>query len=438
MSSFALMISYLNEETKQAESFVLDTIEDVQVQETSEVTTFPIVSGDMMSDHMIRQPASLNVRGSFSLNGKNVSFIDTDGATLAPAQDKFNALKDNAIICELVKISVKNDTPRFARHTSMVLSSITWVEKINSLDFQFTFTEVMTSEIQQYDVNPDDQFLPNITDPKTLSFTNDLLDWSMVDAAIIEQLKAYKLVSAQFLNHLGSLTLGVLIGVVLAVGVTASILASAAGIAGGIIAGLALIPVAGWIAIAVIAVAALIGGVIGIFVKLFKKKQFKIKAFEYKTGSGKGAQTKNQKTVERFVAFIAEVHDQFEKFDKVIRVQSITSNEDQECIFSIDSSYYIFKFTKNNTSGRWGLAITDINDTPVGNMVDISASPENYFDCSSTNAIFRTPEKGAFIHCVCPAEDKSDLRNYVMTVSWIDIDKFGDLVAEIIKNAIKY
>ena len=61
--------------SKTPKTILLDSIEDVQVDESSQLTTHPIVTGDMVADHMIKEPCSMTISGELSINGSdNINF----------------------------------------------------------------------------------------------------------------------------------------------------------------------------------------------------------------------------------------------------------------------------------------------------------------------------------------------------------------------------
>ena len=46
-----------------------DNIENENVNDTSDITNHPLVSGDIIADHMYRLPVNMTVTGTFSLYG---------------------------------------------------------------------------------------------------------------------------------------------------------------------------------------------------------------------------------------------------------------------------------------------------------------------------------------------------------------------------------
>lgn len=130
----------------QDTSIMLDTINDVSVASSSRLTRHPIVNGDIIADHMYKEAITVRLNGSFSLNGGTLVNINTSGSTLSNIQKLFERLKNEGIICTLMKITTDaTQNLRFLQRANMVLSDISWTEKINSMNFDFTFTQVLTN-----------------------------------------------------------------------------------------------------------------------------------------------------------------------------------------------------------------------------------------------------------------------------------------------------
>lgn len=136
---------------------MLDTIDDVNVGSSSVLTKHPIVNGDIISDHMYKEAITVQISGSFSLNGGTLVDINTSGSTLSNIQKLFERLKNEGIICTLMKVTTDaTQNIRFLQRNNMVLTDIGWREKINSMGFNFTFTQVLTNAgaiISQNSVN---------------------------------------------------------------------------------------------------------------------------------------------------------------------------------------------------------------------------------------------------------------------------------------------
>lgn len=454
MTSYAIVLSFAFE-NEQVQTLVLDTVKDASVQLSSTITEHPLPTGEFAADHMFNNPLTMSISGSFSLNGSQSMVITGDGNKLMNVQTLFEKIKSTGTLCDIVKVHVQDSTPRFLHRSNMALQNITWVEKINSLSFTFSFREIIAVDVQEYDVDISDSFAPSVTEPQTLSFTDTLIDWEQVDAALVQALIDGDLITDDFLEFLGTLTQGTLIGII-ASAVLAKIvfsICSALGASGP----------AGWIALAAIAgVGLFIGGIVGI-VRWFKRQKYRIEQFDkYRKDK------KNQKEVQRFSNFVGEIHAQISQLNTAIEVYQISANEEQECMLTIGNNYYIFKLTKNNTSGNkrtFGLKAYDINEVERCALTDISGSPMSFYDCTGQNYLFRADETGEYVYLLRTSDSSDEffakyenyteedfanmnetekaeydklnsLTNYYIVVSAINPDEFNKALTDIIKNAL--
>lgn len=425
MSEFAVVISCkMNESDSTNTSFVLDTVDDTSVTSNSVIATHPIVNGDIVADHIYNQPDSLTLTGTFSLNGTKGIVVNQEGAKLEQVQLLFEKIKKEGIICSVVKIhNDENKNIRFKLHESMVLNHITWIEKANSLDFTFTFTEVLLVNIKE-DLLPDqsDKYLPEITDPVTLNFTDTFIDWESITASINNILSSEKLITEDFLYYLSSMT-----------ETTLAALGISLALAGWIVLALHLSNPIGWIVTAVAAAGAIIYGIVKSIVNFVQGQKYKIQQFQlYKE------EEKNRKEVERYCNFQDELHKNLMQLNNAIKVYNIGSNTSQECSLSIDNNYYWFVFTKDNTTSNYKLEIKDMNESIKKVKLDISSSPTNFSQLHSNNSLYRAAEGGSYIYLICPNEDKTNLTNYYIVVSSMNLDKYNEAITKIIKNAIMY
>lgn len=455
---YAVLITYIDpNDATNAVTIILDTVNDTQITASSTVTEHPTVNGTPMADHMYKNPIDLTLNGTFSLNGKKAILIDKAGKSLARVEKIFEDIKNNGILCTIskIKITKEDSTPQFTVRDNMVLQSITWVEKINSLGFTFNFREALRADVQVYDVDPDDNFAPDITYADASNFSDTLLDWDAVDQEVLQALIDYNLAADDFLECLATMGVGPIvalgIGAVVAVAVKAALTALCLSTAAAPIIG------------AVVAVAAVI--VIGFFAlfRLFRKRRYKIKVFKYYKNA-----TKRDKEVKRFMEFYESIHDKIRTLDGVMKVWSVTENKAQETLVNIDGSYYIFNFEKNNVDSGYAykLNISDINDTTI-KCTNTNCAINAFIDGDDNNMLFSTSKSRVYLICRVTAdnpkwqeylklsdEDKMylsgsqveeylqnspyDLRNYYICAAQLSPKDFSEALTKIIQEAIKY
>ena len=129
------------------QTVILDNVRESNVTERSSLTTHPIATGDIVADHMYKEPATIGLNGTFgrygnlgfSKNGKSLSLKDIENF--------FRRIKNEGVLCTLVKTSL-NDSDKslqFNKYQNCVLTNIVWTEGIDSLKFDFSFTEILPS-----------------------------------------------------------------------------------------------------------------------------------------------------------------------------------------------------------------------------------------------------------------------------------------------------
>lgn len=425
---YAVLISYIDpNDSTNAVSIILDTVNDTNISASSTVTEHPTVNGTPMADHMYKNPIDLTLNGTFSLNGKKGIVIDKAGKSLARVEHIFEDIKDKGVICTISKIRIldKDHTPQFTVRENMVLQSINWVERINSLNYTFNFREALRATVQEYDVDPDDRFAPDITYADASNFSDTLLDWDAVDKEVLQALIDYNLAADEFLEYLATIGVGSLV----AIGIGAVVATALASTLVALGVAVSTIPIVG----AVVAVAAAV--VIGIFalVKLIKKRAYKIKAFVYYKNA-----KKRDKEVKRFIDFYESIHNKIRTLDGAIRVWSVSENKPQETLVNIDGSYYIFNFEKNNVDSGYAykLNVSDINDVTL-KCTNTNAAVNSFTDGTDNNMIFRTSKSRVYLIRES-SMDASDLRNYYICASTISPVEFSQALTDIIQEAIKY
>lgn len=425
---YAVLISYIDpNDATNAVTIILDTVNDTNITASSTVTEHPTVNGTPMADHMYKNPIDLTLNGTFSLNGKKAILIDKAGKSLARVEKIFEDIKDKGILCTISKIKIvdRDSTPQFTVRDNMVLQSINWVEKINSLGFTFNFREALRADVQVYDVDPDDRFAPDITFADASNFSDTLLDWDAVDKEVLQALVDYDLVANDFLEYLATISVGSLV----AIGIGAAVATALASTLVALGVAASTIPIVG----AVVAAAATI--VVGFFalVKLIKKSKYRIKAFKYYKNA-----MKRDKEVKRFTEFYESIHNKIRSLDGAIKVWSVTENKAQETIVNIDGSYYIFNFEKNNVDSGYAykLNISDINDTTI-KCTNTNCAINAFTDGNDHNMLFKTSKSRVYLIRDANA-DPNDLTRYFICAAQLSPVDFSNALVDIIQEAIKY
>lgn len=435
-----------------------DVVNDHDVDSSSTITTQPLVNGDTVADHMIREALTLNLSGIFSLYGNKPTRFPGGENRLTNIEKFFEKIKNEGIFCSIVMMSRdKSNNQRFKVRDSLVLNRVHWKYSQASVNYTFNFTEIITVDVDIPEKDYTDENLPAITDATPLNFTDTLLDVDDVLAIAIKKLEELNLLSNGFLNYVVSTFTDGLLGTAIT-GAAVGALAIAIGswIAGGLLA----IGPAGW---AVIGVIAAIGAVVGMIVGIYKgmtrriaEKEFGVKAFEYYKDD-----LKNKQEVERFADYTSTISENLNYLNEYMQVYGIGSSEAQECMLYVDDTYYIFTFTKLNvaTVGEkivWLCHVENIDGTLKKDFNLTDASFSNLSECKSSNCLFRA-SNGSYVYFVnnklysvenrtynnsderykAITECKSDLKSYYILATKIKMEDFQNKLKEAVIDAMK-
>lgn len=426
VAKYAAMITTIEDNPRV---IILDCIDESSVTTNSTLTSHPTVLGDNIGDHMYREPISYGLSGTFATNGSQGLVIEGEKPSLQDMQSIFEEIKNKGILCEIVRIKVDGPDrrPTFQIRHSMALTNIIWRERINSLPFNFTFTQVLQADVVEDDVDTTDEYLPDVTYPKNLSFTDALIDWEKVDYALLKVSKDEGLVKESFFEMLKGMGAAALVGVGIGV-VVASILVA------GVCAS---IPIVGWIVAGAIAVGIFIAGLVKSIQKAKDRGKYRLDVFErYKDDR------KNQAEIKRFANFVGEIHNNIAKLNDAVIVKQMSSNEEQEVIVTIGDSFYTFTFLKNNLTKSYSLNVRLISETEIDVAIvsDITTSPTNWYDCTGRNQLFNAEGTGEYVYLLFVGEEseKNDLTKYYIVISSINPDEFNDALTDIIRESILY
>ena len=413
-------------EIREDEAIEFDYISEPSVDNSSNITSSPTVEGDYVADHIYRNPITESLNGTFSLNGYKPTSFSNYANRLVAIQHKFEEIKDKGIRCTIVtRKNSSDDETMFKTRENMYLHSISWTEKANSLDFRFTFTEVITATIDEleYDTNVVDDTLPALTEAKSTSAFGSVIDINEVSNLIDEICHECGLTDAEFYGT--CIALGIGGGVAtFAIGALAVGLIAAGGPVGWIVGGAALLGYGLW------------NWIVG----EIDSMSYKVEQFKYTDDKEELA-----KELKRYSDFKSEIVKQLKSIENEIDIYELSSNENQECIISIDDTYYSFKFIRDNNSQLYKCDIYDYTNETTNSRQVIDALPD-ISACTDNNAMFITETSGYYVYSMCPIlanlsgteyeNAKKDLRNYKIVVMKFRPTEYAEMMKEIIRNAI--
>ena len=110
MTNAAYILVVTCELDGEQQRFMFDYVSDNSTSLSSDLTTHPMVNGDMVADHMFKQPLTVTYSGKFSLYGnKRTEYGKED--RLEQIQNIFERIKNEAIICELSTEAIDGQSP---------------------------------------------------------------------------------------------------------------------------------------------------------------------------------------------------------------------------------------------------------------------------------------------------------------------------------------
>lgn len=447
----ARKLAWLDDDPRigKTQTILMDAIEDTSVSLDSTISTHPQLNGEAVADHMYKNPVEVNISGSFSAYGGTL--IDTSGNTgnsmMQWIQNLFEAIKDFAIVCTLVKVSVDGSTSsvRFKSRKNMVLQSITWTEKLMSMSYSFKFVEIMMATVQEYSVDTSDPFLPSIDVLQSISFTQEVMNWSAVDALVIAACVQSGWIDPRIVEQ-ASETYGVYAG--LGIGAGAGTIVVLSGLAGGV----ASIPVAGWIAAGVIAL-----GIAGIGIYQAIKRATEAKKFKEAQIKYYDDDVKNRESVERFNNFRSNIMKQIVRLDDAITTYAFTLiSKPCEFYVNFENTYYLCSFedtAKSYVKIPLMFTLKDIEHNVLSKAIKAEEVLPDLFMYKASMALYRLPYTGSYVYLLRKynpviADDGTvetwgyniDYRNatdtFYLVASKIAPEDFSAIITNIVLDAI--
>lgn len=405
----------------EVNSIVMDTIDSDTINSSITLTEQPLISGDFIVDHLFKKPNTYSLNGVFGIGKKQGIVVNEGKLLLTEIQTLFERIKNEGIICSIVRVKVENnkiEEVRFLQRNNMILESIAWTENIDTLGFRFSFREVAFADTIEYDVDTDDANNPNVEELVQRSFSESLLSKQDCLKSILSFMYDNDIMSDTFWQSLiGNksetfLALGIGVAVAYALG---SLIVSC-GASGPV----------GWIVGIVVVAIALIGVAIA---KIVRRCRFKIKPFD----------KYNQKELTRWAKLMESMSNEIEAMSNYIQVYQPSSDKDQECILTIDGQVYVYAFRTNNVSLEKSLVLINGEDNEIGGLSNISQAPTNYGDCTTQNRLNSSDtNKDIYMHLIYTGEntpeEKAKYTNYYLTISSVKPEKFEEMMGEIIKN----
>ena len=410
----------------------IDFLESRSVNASSTIVTQPLQNGDTMSDHMYRQPTTVDLSGKFSLNGRNwnndsYTELYNTNDRLTSIEWVFEYIKNNGSLCTITTVATEVDSPdqfyydeqgnvrgninpsntRFITRENMALTSISWKEMQNTLEFSFKFNEVIMIDTEIYEIDPTDLNLPqSIEYPTTKSLGTLLFEAGDLPKAITDTLYKKGYIKDDWLREItligGDIGIikQVLIVQAVAVGVAALAILATVKIGTAVVtATAAVVPVGTIVAAAIVVVTAIIVGIVAIFNR-HKEKEKQKRAFKLVNG-------KPDHDLNRYQNFMDDVEMAVNKAGSNITIYNFTSDSEQEICVPIGGQYYFISVTKLNDDPYFKSDIRvngfGVEGSPISNMRLNWAPVDNFMNLNENiNMWFKDESKEYQVYLVNP------------------------------------
>lgn len=358
----------------------LDVVTDFSVEGSSDVTSYPLITGDIMSDHKYDNPKSVSISGKFSLNGKfNDSFVQGGNVAsrLVNIEDYFFACRKYGKLMSIVCIS--NDGTRFSMLDNLTFTSIRFKRDYNSMEYSFSLKEVYF-----FEADTDIQVAENVQDPnavtlgdfESLDFTKEVLSTENVDRWAVNVLYQNGLIEDSFVEMFNK---------------NPSFSGNAKYSAGlawtGFYAGLAT-------TLATLIVPNPISAVVGIFLLIVTLPDIIKHGKWIEPFKAYDNDADNEREIKRFLRVISTIENQVSNAaDNLgIRCYGLSSSaKKQKMYLTIDNTIYAFYFEKQST-GFWSLAVTDIDENPIASNSNKLIGFKDIFELKKADAMFKTKD----------------------------------------------
>lgn len=391
----------------------LDIVTDCSVEGTSDITSYPLITGDIMSDHKYDNPKTVSLSGTFSLNGKfNASFAQSGNVTsrLVNIEDYFFACRKYGKLMSLICIS-SNGT-RFSRIDNLSITSIRFKRNYNSMEYTFSFKEVYF-----FNADTDIQVSENVENPnaltlgefESLDFTKEVLSTESVDKWAVQVLYQNALIEESFIkmvNANATLSGNVLYNEVLA------------GI--GYDIGIAL-------TLATLIWPNPVTPVVGLFLLAITLPDIIKHGKWIEPFKAYDNDADNDREINRFLRVISTIESHVSRVaDSLgIRCYGLSSNlKKQKMFLTIDNTIYAFYFEKLST-GFWSLAVTDIDENPIASNSNKLIGFKDLFQLKKADGMFKT-NQGTYVYIINLALQYLDLPDDQLKAVLEDQWKNGD------------
>lgn len=408
----------------------LSTVDDIQISSSINLSSSPMINGSIVSDHFYKKPITMSMSGSFT---------KTSEMSLTEIENLFEAFLRKGQLFEISKRS-KSDLI-FKARKNMLLSSVRWTEKVNSVDFEFSFDEVMYVSFEyDPDVFSEDDLDPVVTTPSMVSFTDVLIDKNQFEDMLKSLCVEAGWMTTDFessLQNARNISSAISVGAstvgIGAVGTTViGSLVTGAGVS-------AAIPVVGWISAGVALLAAVSLGIVEYLQVSENQSQANYLSglFNYR-----GDKTHDEKVKSAYGKFKDDVLSFFKEIDKWFNVYKFQSVEGAQIAnLQIGEYPFLFEVSEKKNTGDRIISVYNIGSVKIKEDSLKNIALSSVVECTSSNYVAKIENNYIYIlHLYEDSidEDDQDPGHYCVIVwNGINPDEYKEKLSQVLQAAIK-
>ena len=389
----------------------IDYLDSRSIQSSAQVVSQPMLNGDVISDHMYRNPTKLTISGKFSLNGRNwnnstYSEIHNEGDRLTAIEYIFERIKNEGILCNITTVATDVDTPdnisydgngnlksssitpsqtRFLTRENMALTDISWKEEQNTLGFSFNFQEVIMVHTESYEVKIEDLDLPSLNEPPTQSLGEILFATGELPLAISKTLYKEGYIRDDWLRDVAGSYEGdtkvfadnarIIVKVLISTGLMAGVIAAS------------------------VAIVAAIGIGIWAIINNCKENEKAKRAFKLVNGDYK-------QDLNRYINFMDDVQMAVNSASANMSVYQFTVDDEQQVCIPIGGNYYYITVAKVGDSFKSDVRVNGFGSQggdPISNMRENWCPISDFMELNENeNMWFKDESKQYQVYLVNP------------------------------------
>lgn len=456
-SSYKLVVSCKID--NKIKRFEFDTVDSWPINRSTVVTTQPMINGDIVADHIYREPSSIAVSGSFSLNGSKSRSTYTGGVDrLSDIQSIFERISDEGIKCTLTFMTPSiggGVSTRFLIRENYVITNIRWDPKLTSMNFTMTFTEVIFGNAIEDSPSVIKDKYPSVTGVSESSLVDTYLNKTIISTYCISVMKLEGYTDDEFLRCVIEDAENLLAGSddkqeilnILNIAINNGVNDQTKGEVGEI----AMWGAVGLTASAGLTIAFLPAGVISILacltvtsiMMLFRANKLKIDKFFYTKKRNQMIEREKKfiEWIRSSTNYVSELEPEIDLY--FVSSEGLSNKSNVDIVLPIGEGYYQINFNLGNDDEKFMVSLQDLDNNLVGESKTVSEEVSSIFNLNRSSLYGIINERSVYVFnyklAACKNENErketlKDISSYAIVVSTKDMEQFQEGFIELIKS----